>query len=243
MMHFLRGDNKQHVDPLTLPIRVGLIIMGVLGLFLLWTKWLHNILNTYGFEPHGHCYLWIPTLVALHAGSDSLIGLSYVAISTTLIFFVFKTRRDLPFQWIFVAFGIFIVACGTTHFMEVWTLWNATYWLSGAVKLITAIASVATAVALPPMIPKAYALIETAKVSEERKRQLELLNKELENLYKKVEGALHQSEQRYGHLAEAMPLLVWTARPDGSADYYNQRWLHSTGATPQEMQEFGWQAV
>jgi len=241
-VHFLHKKDGQK-GTFSLPIQMSLMLTLVLTISLLWTKWLPNLFSTTGFEPHGHCYLWLPSLVTLHAGSDTLIGLAYVAISTTLLYFVVKTRHDIPFQWVFVAFGIFIIACGATHFFAVWTLWYATYWLSGAVKLITAIASVATAVALPPMIPKVKALLASAKVSEERKHQLELAHHELELLYAKREDALHQSEQRYGHLAEAMPLLVWTARPDGAVDYFNQRWFDYTGMTYEQTQAWNWQQV
>ena len=58
-------------------------------------------------------------------------------------------------------------------FMEVWTIWNATYWLSGYVKLLTAASSVATAVVLPFLVPKVLMLIKAVKLSEERRAQLE----------------------------------------------------------------------
>ena len=38
--------------------------------------------------PHGMCYLWVPQLYFLHVSSDLLIGLSYIAISSTLIYLV-----------------------------------------------------------------------------------------------------------------------------------------------------------
>jgi hypothetical protein len=79
----------------------------------------------------------------------------------------------MPFSWIFVAFGVFIFSCSVTHFMEVWTIWNATYWLSGYVKLLTAASSVATAVVLPFLVPKVLMLIQAVKLSEERRVQLE----------------------------------------------------------------------
>jgi PAS domain S-box-containing protein len=37
------------------------------------------------------------------------------------------------------------------------------------------------------------------------------------------------SERRYRALAEAIPHIVWTARPDGQIDYFNQRWFEYTG--------------
>ena len=109
------------------------------------------------FIPHGHCYLWKPGLVWLHIASDSLIAIAYYSIPLTLVYFVQK-REDLPFKWILLLFGAFIVSCGTTHIMEVWTLWHPTYWLSGSLKLITASISVYTAIVLVPIIPQALAL-------------------------------------------------------------------------------------
>jgi PAS domain S-box-containing protein len=107
--------------------------------------------------PHGYCYLWNARLVWLHVVSDSLIALAYFSIPITLVYFIRK-RRDLPFNWMFVCFGVFILACGATHAMEVWTLWHANYWLSGGVKAITALVSVPTAILLVGLIPRALAL-------------------------------------------------------------------------------------
>jgi C4-dicarboxylate-specific signal transduction histidine kinase len=121
--------------------------------------------------PHGVCYLWQPGIIWLHAISDSVIALSYFAIPLTLIQFV-RRRPDLPFHWMFLMFGLFIFGCGTTHVMEVWTLWHATYRLVGIIKAVTAVASVATALLLVALIPKAVALPSPA--------QLRAANAELE---------------------------------------------------------------
>ena len=107
-----------------------------------------------GFMPHGMCYLWRPDILALHATSDAVIALAYFSIPFTLLYFV-RQRKDLEFQWIFVCFAIFIVACGTTHLMEIWTLWQPSYWLSGVIKAITALASITTAFLLGRLIPEA----------------------------------------------------------------------------------------
>ncbi|OYW27303.1 MAG: histidine kinase, partial [Chthoniobacter sp. 12-60-6] len=140
------------------------------------------------FMPHAHCYLFNRELMMLHGGSDFLIGLAYVAISATLVWLVYRARRELPFHWMMLAFATFIVACGATHFMEVWTL-NALdprYWLSGWVKLITAIASVTTALVLPPLVPRILSLMESARLSAEHREKLERAYVELNELYSKV---------------------------------------------------------
>ncbi|HEY9604472.1 MAG TPA: ATP-binding protein [Allocoleopsis sp.] len=165
----------------------GSAFLGItLTLILLGSGIFKNILTINGFIPHGHCYLWKPGLVWLHATSDFLIGLAYVAISATLAYLVHKTHQEIPFHWMFLAFGSFIVACGSTHFMDVWTLWQPVYWLSGGLKLITAVASVTTALTLPPLVPKALALLQDAKLSEERRLHLETANQELKALYRKL---------------------------------------------------------
>lgn len=129
-----------------------------------------------GFIPHGHCYLWKPGLVGLHVVSDALIALAYYSIPLTLVYFVRK-RSDLPFNWIFLLFGAFIIACGTTHILEIWTLWHPNYWFSGYLKAITAAVSVCTAVLLIPLIPKALALPSPAQLEKEIKERTAAENK------------------------------------------------------------------
>src|SRR5205809_271523 len=96
---------------------------------------LRSFFSSGSFMPHGHCYLWRPELVWLHVLSDGLVALSYTSIPITLVYFV-RRKRSLPFNWMVLLFGLFIVACGATHYMEIWTLWNANYWVSGAVKAV-----------------------------------------------------------------------------------------------------------
>jgi len=148
------------------------------------------------FHPHGYCYLWMPSLVGLHVVADALIGLSYVAISVTLVWLVWKARRGLPFSWIFIAFGAFIVACGATHFMEIWTLWQPLFWLAADVKIITAGASVATALVLPPLVPRVLGVIQAARVSEERRIELERTQAELEQRVRERTNDLANALQR-----------------------------------------------
>jgi signal transduction histidine kinase/ActR/RegA family two-component response regulator len=116
-----------------------------------------RLFSSTGFMPHGMCYQWQPGILALHVIADSLIALAYLSIPFTLLYFV-RRRRDLRFTWMFVCFAVFIVACGTTHLMEIWTVWEPVYWLSGAVKAVTALASVPTAFLLVRLIPTALRL-------------------------------------------------------------------------------------
>ncbi|MES2307637.1 MAG: ATP-binding protein [Verrucomicrobiota bacterium] len=146
---------------------------------------IREFLSSESFMPHGCCYLWKPSLIWLHVISDALIVLAYYSIPLTLVYFV-RLRKNLPFHWIYLCFATFIIACGTTHLMEIWNVWHPTYWVSGIIKAITAMASVPTAILLVYLIPKALALPSPEalkKINKElelKTSQLTVANKELE---------------------------------------------------------------
>ncbi len=168
------------------PLILGLLIAGTLAT-LGWSAFTHFGAQD-PFMPHAHCYLLKRDLILLHGISDFLIGTSYVAISATLTYLVLRARREIPFHWMMLAFATFIIACGATHFMEVWTLQaaNPPYWLSGDVKLVTALASVATAFLLPPLIPSILRLLEEARLSGVRRLEVERANVELAAANEKI---------------------------------------------------------
>jgi len=192
------------------------------------------------FMPHGYCYLWKPGLVWLHVLSDTLIALAYFSIPVTLVYFI-RRRRDLPFHWMFVSFGMFILACGATHSMEVWTLWHGTYWLSGAIKVVTAVASVPTAILLVQLVPQILALPspEAMKVEiAERERAegaLHQANDELERKVLERTAELRQSERELRQLIDAIPQQVFVFDSDWSPLFANRRELEFTGLTPDEV--------
>jgi hypothetical protein len=93
------------------------------------------------YIPHGHCYLWQSELVWLHILADGFTALAYYSIPALLIYFV-RQRPDVGLNKLIWLFSAFIITCGTSHLMEIWTLWHPTYWLSGALKAVMALASV-----------------------------------------------------------------------------------------------------
>jgi signal transduction histidine kinase/ActR/RegA family two-component response regulator len=121
------------------------------------TDTIRRLLSEGNFMPHGMCYLWQPGVLGLHIVSDALITLAYFCISFALAYFVHK-RKDLQFHWMFTCFAVFIVACGATHLLEIWVIWYPTYWLSGSIKALTALASLPTAILLLRLIPQALQL-------------------------------------------------------------------------------------
>ena len=122
---------------------------------------LRYFFETKALNPHGICLLWRPELIWTHAISDAIIGTAYFSIPLALAVFVSK-RRDVRFSWAVWMFVAFIMLCGMTHFMMIWTLWHPDYGVEALIKAATAAVSLVTALALWPLLPKAIALPSTA---------------------------------------------------------------------------------
>jgi signal transduction histidine kinase len=205
--------------------------------------------------PHGYCLSWQPHLLWLHAGADLVTAIAYFTIPALLLVLV-RRRQDLQFSWMFVLFGVFILACGGTHVMNLWTLWVPDYLAAGVLKAITALASVGTAVALVPLLPKAVALPGPAQweavhqklrceIAErkEAEQQVLQLNRELEQRVRDRTAELETANQhlsllhgeleqrileRTRELEQAQVELVSAARHAGMSEIATNV-LHNVG--------------
>ena len=209
---------------------------------------LTNFLTSNPFLPQGYCYLWNPELIWLHAASDALIALSYYSIPLMMAYFLYR-RRDLPFSWVIWLFGAFIVACGTSHLIDIWTLWHPTYWLSGIVKFITAIISVYTAVSLLPLMPQALSIpsppqLEAAneKLAQEirdrtaAQAQISQLNAELELRVSRRTAQLRESQERFRLLVEGVQdYALVMLDPEGKVVSWNSGAERITGFKAEEI--------
>lgn len=117
------------------------------------------------YMPHGQCLLWQPDLLMLHVGGDLAIGLAYFAIPLAVTRIV-KKRDDLEFDRVFLMFAMFIFLCGVTHLIAVVNIWHGYYYLEGVTKIITALVSIATAIMVWRLLPKAIALPSRAQIME-----------------------------------------------------------------------------
>jgi two-component sensor histidine kinase len=164
---------------------IGLVTTASLGALAFWpqlTKWF----LARNFLPHAFCYLGNPRLVWTNVITDSIVGFAYLAISITLGYLGYKGRRDIPFHWMFLAFGLFILACGGTHFMEALTIWTPFYNLATVIKIFTAAVSLTTAAILPFTIPHAFELVLQARKSEQVTANLRASEERKEALLREV---------------------------------------------------------
>lgn len=187
-------------------------------------EFLRRLFSSDGFHPHGPCYLWKPELIWLHVNSDALIFLAYMSIAVTLIHFVRK-RRDLPFNWTFLCFGVFIVACGLTHAIEVWTIWVPSYWFSGGVKAVTAVASVGTAILLVQLVRRALALAspEHLKMANQTEEGV-LVPSAIRDITerKRAEANQRASEEKFRAVAEHANDAIVSADSEAKISYFNR---------------------
>jgi len=155
---------------------------------------LSKLFETSYFMPHGHCYLWQPDILWLNVLSDGVIALAYFSIPLTIFYFV-KKKRNVPFMGVFLLFAAFILACGATHVMDIWTVWTPLYRFDGVVKLVTAVFSIGTALVLIPVIPQAPSL-RSPRELEEANRALEKENAERRKAEEELRKARNELEER-----------------------------------------------
>lgn len=115
---------------------------------------LTSFLGRSGYLPHGYCFTWTPGLLWAMVSADAIIAAAYFSIPLAILSFV-RRRGEAGLNGIAGLFCAFIFACGITHLMDIWTIWQPDYGLQALTKLVTAAISTVTAVAMWPVMRKA----------------------------------------------------------------------------------------
>lgn len=113
-----------------------------------------SLLGRGGFLPHGYCFTWQPGLLWTMVGADAAIGAAYFSIPAAMWAFM-RGRPDVSMRGLLALFSAFIFACGITHLMDIWIIWQPLYGLQTATKVATAVVSAATALVLWRLLPQA----------------------------------------------------------------------------------------
>ena len=189
-----------------------------------------------GFIPHGFCLLWRPDVLILHVVSDAIIAASYFSIPLAIIAFV-RRRRDLlaEHRRIAILFSVFILGCGLTHVFAIVVLWRPLYVEDGLIKAFTALASIATALALWPMLPRLLQIPSPSQLAlansqlrdeiEARRRAID----DLEHVRSGLEAEVRRRTTEMEALARRFEIatedsLVTVCEQDASLRY---TWLHN----------------
>jgi len=202
-----------------------------------------------------------PTIMMIMALSNAIIAISYASIPFFLIVFVRK-RKDMPFTWIIFLFGLFILACGTTHIMHVIGLWWPVNWQQATVDAICAVISLATAVVVWPYLPKILAIpspnqlkmvnaelqrayAEVEKKVKERTEELTIANKQLQEEIierKKAEEAMRLSEEYFRNIFEFSTVGKSITSIEGHIKTNNQ-FRQILGYSEEELSKLKWQEI
>jgi len=168
------------------------------------------------FMPHGYCMMWKPGLLWLHVLSDAGIVVAYYSIPLAL-FLLVRGRRDLPFASLFVLFGAFILACGTTHLLSIITVWEPWYWAEGAIKAVTAALSLAAVAVLVPKLPQLTALRKPEEIEAARaKLQAQIRRRGA------LEGQLLNKQEQLTDLADRLLTAQEDARRRIARDLHDE---------------------
>ena len=141
-----------------------------------------------------------PLIMMVMAISNALIAISYASIPFFLIVFVRK-RKDMPFTWVIFLFGLFIMACGTTHMVHVIGLWWPVNWWQASIDSLCAIVSVATAAVVWPILPKLLLIPSPIQLREvnsdlhKEKDKFLFTQNELRKAYGEIEQRVNERTQ------------------------------------------------
>lgn len=99
--------------------------------------------NSNSLMPHAVCWAADPTLIWTMVITNLITFLSYLGIAITLLFLVRRTRRIIARDWGYfvVGFALFILACGSTHLLEVITTWTPIFWVDAWTNIVTSVLS------------------------------------------------------------------------------------------------------
>ena len=190
--------------------------------------------------PHGFCLLWEPWLIWSYVAGDSATGLAYFAIPIVLARFV-RRRDDLAYKPVYWLFAAFILLCGTTHWLELLTIWVPAYRLEAVSKLTTAVASVATAVTLWRLLPGALTLPSPAQMRTANQAlrvseaQLRSVNISLEARVEERTAELAAKEARLRDLLATLDLGTFMTRDlDGTIRFWSEGCAQLYGWTAAE---------
>lgn len=170
-------------------------------------NFMFHLFDTKDFPARWYCGTgWSDGLGWTHILSDVAIWAAYFTIPLLILYFA-QNRRDLPFRSIFFLFGAFILFCGMTHLMDAAIFWWPAYRFAGLLKLLTAVVSCLTVVALIPAIPQALALRSPAELEREiaeRKRVEEKLLHLQHDLEQRFEERTNELRRNEEHLRLAL---------------------------------------
>ncbi|MDB4978979.1 MAG: sensor hybrid histidine kinase [Candidatus Peribacteria bacterium] len=162
---------------------------------------------------------WLLFFVLLHALTDTSVGLAYVVVSLSLLYITDNAGKRMSLLWLFLIFGFFIIGCGLMYFVVAVSDWRPADWASKSIQYIVAFGSVATAVAMPSLMPKMLAFVQSTGLLQQRKSELE------KQIYERTQAEARDraSLQRLQSMVDVMSLGAVVFDEKETILYINQQ--------------------
>lgn len=164
----------------------------------------HRLLLHGGPPPQTEGLVLSTGLLELHVVTDLVVALAFLAICTSLLVLVRRARFDAPFKRMVLAFAVLVGAAGLAHLAEIWTGPGNRAWVLTALELATAATAVATAIALPLFLPAALKLIRAARVSEHRRKRLEVAHRDLQALFTRLKESERARSDQFTNVSHEL---------------------------------------
>lgn len=117
-----------------------------------------QLFDTSDFPARWNCGNWSQVHGWFHILSDLAIAGAYSMIPLALATYWWIKRSELAFPRLFWLFAAFIFSCGSTHLIEAVIFYEPVYRFSALMKVVTAVVSWSTVIALFRIAPKALEL-------------------------------------------------------------------------------------
>lgn len=130
-----------------------------------------RLFDTSDFPARWNCGHWTSGHGWLHILSDLAVWGAYTTIPIALVLFALR-RKNVPRQRIYLLFAAFILACGSVHLVEAIIFYWPIYRVSGVLKLLTAVVSWATVVAIVRIAPQAFDLPALKSTNDELRDEI-----------------------------------------------------------------------
>lgn len=167
-----------------------------------------------GFVPRWKCGDFPSTLGWIHIVSDFLTFAAYYAVPLIVTLHVLK-RRDIAYRGVLLFFvALVFLSCGTVHLVEAGIFWWPVYRLSGALKLLTALASCGMVAVLIVLVPKALGIRQMAMLAgdlEQENRDRRRVEEELRTAHSRLEAILNSTADAIVSLGSDLTIISFNA--------------------------------
>lgn len=207
-----------------------------------------KLFSTADWPARWHCGNWTDFEGWLYIISDLMIWAAYFAIPLIILRYVIRKNSTI-YTRLYYLFAAFILACGSTHFIDAMMFWIPVYRFNSLLKFATAIISWVTVIALIKYLPSAFATktipeleaeIHRRKTAEEALRKL---NEELEHIINEKTKEIRLTELKFKSIIENSADAISLMDDNLQGIYSNKSAYELSGRTEEESKEVHWSTL